>query len=460
MTAISVKCELILKDQISSNDLACIIDHLRNDIEHGTFLSYYQNALPPGESQKFLRRNKDRLIFDDYTDIDIINRRIPFQYEIEAVSFDDPYIGLQRLVSLLCGDLFQREFTSNIRSTEYHVKEVNLSALTNLIEFYKLRSHSIRQVRNKLCSDDSNALLAFSIKPRAGLLESDYMHMIKEGLEGGCDLVEMDTRDFPRDPVKQIELIENLLRYTKEVSRDNGCRFSINFSGPYAHDVSQSYSDALHKARDICGDGPFIIKVDGSLDGLSTIQAIRRDPDLQGSGSPIITTFPTLTYALRPRLGRHTFIEMLSISGSDVIYPGGKPRLRERGGLDCDVNPDGALNWYERLMKTGRPMPTIAGGVHAGELHAYFAMFGPDVGYFVGGGISGATNGVKAGARACRKVLDKASDFYKRGIWNSEYFNNNLADICNVYSGAYEYRNPADSDDVNLPASCYRYRSK
>ena len=32
-------------------------------------------------------------------------------------------------------------------------------------------------------------------------------------------------------------------------------------------------------------------------------------------------------------------------------------------------------------------MPSIAGGVHAGQLPAYFEIFGPPVAYFLGGGV-------------------------------------------------------------------------
>jgi hypothetical protein len=39
---------------------------------------------------------------------------------------------------------------------------------------------------------------------------------------------------------------------------------------------------------------------------------------------------------------------------------------------------------YHEIVKEGWPMPTIAGGVYAGELHAYYELLGPDVAYFVG----------------------------------------------------------------------------
>src|SRR5258707_15463970 len=39
----------------------------------------------------------------------------------------------------------------------------------------------------------------------------------------------------------------------------------------------------------------------------------------------------------------------------------------------------GAVDRYRSIVKEGWPMPSIAGGIYAGQLQAYYELLGPDV---------------------------------------------------------------------------------
>jgi hypothetical protein len=82
----------------------------------------------------------------------------------------------------------------------------------------------------------------------------------------------------------------------------------------------------LHAEAD--PDGSWVVKIDGNLDGLSTVQAIRSGT-FNLHKQPILTCYPVLKYALQPALGRAGFVRMLALSGVDIIYPGQSPNFRE-----------------------------------------------------------------------------------------------------------------------------------
>src|SRR5205085_9817679 len=107
---------------------------------------------------------------------------------------------------------------------------------------------------------------------------------------------------------------------------------------------------------------------------------------------PIITCYPILSGTLASRIGRETFLDMLVRSGADIIYPGGAPRIGRGDFVDFERAEQGVRR-YKEMIKRGWPMPSIAGGVHAGQLPVYYEIFGPDVAYFLGGGVALHLNG-------------------------------------------------------------------
>ena len=75
------------------------------------------------------------------------------------------------------------------------------------------------------------------------------------------------------------------------------------------------------------------------------------------------------------------------MSGADIIYPGGAPRIGDGDFVDFERAEQGVRR-YKAMTARGWPMPSIAGGVHAGQLPAYYEILGPEVAYFLGGGVA------------------------------------------------------------------------
>lgn len=228
-------------------------------------------------------------------------------------------------------------------------------------------------------------LLAFSFKPRNGLTQSEFKRIAEGVLRAGFNLVEMDVRNVEfmdkswRDAFA--EVARSALNVTTHVAR-----FSLNLSGPA--DLVIPYAEEFRLLH--ASHGPWVVKVDGGLDGISTIQALRQH--FGEADRPIITCYPILGAPLQSRIGVDTFRDMLVLSGADIIYPGGAPRIGDGDFVDRERDVRGVRR-YRDILSQGWPMPSIAGGVHAGQLPAYFEIFGPGVSYFLGGGVALHLNG-------------------------------------------------------------------
>jgi ribulose 1,5-bisphosphate carboxylase large subunit-like protein len=103
------------------------------------------------------------------------------------------------------------------------------------------------------------------------------------------------------------------------------------------------------------------------------------------------------------------FTDALYLSGSDILYPGGAPSLggayRELDHVAKDALSLG-VSRYQKIVQKREPMPTIAGGVHPGELQALYELLGPDVGYFLGGAVALHSGGPKQGAELCVAIIN------------------------------------------------------
>jgi ribulose 1,5-bisphosphate carboxylase large subunit-like protein len=64
---------------------------------------------------------------------------------------------------------------------------------------------------------------------------------------------------------------------------------------------------------------------------------------------------------------------------------------------------------YKKLTQKGWPMLSIAGGIYPGQLQAFYELLGPDVAWFLGGGVALHKDGPKAGAALCVRIAKEAA---------------------------------------------------
>ena len=330
---------------------------------------------------------------------------VQFSLGLPAELFPVSDGGLQLLVDLLAGDMFPSE-VDGCRWSDVTVRRIELSGELRdaaVATFRRPGAHDIAAIRSRFGLTAGRPLLAFSLKPRVGPTFAEIRKLTLDVLREGFNIVELDTRNLAlsTEPVERwIELGLEAAQVGKHVTA-----FSPNFSVPAPRliDVATAWVDSLD------GHGPAVLKVDGGLDGLTNLQSVRTH---LGSGrSPVVTSYPLLRNQLSSAVGPGGWTDLLALSGADIVYPGGRPTFpRERrpvwGAHDKEWSR--AARIYDDFISQGWPMPTIAGGVHPGHLHAFYELLGPNVAYFLGGAVALHPGGVREGARLCVAVLDEA----------------------------------------------------
>jgi ribulose 1,5-bisphosphate carboxylase large subunit-like protein len=245
--------------------------------------------------------------------------------------------------------------------------------------------------------------MAFSLKPRVGLTFDETRHIALEVLAAGFNIVELDARNLAlrSTPLeKWIELGKEAAQVGWHVTA-----FSPNLSIP----APQLLDVVARWTAEIAPLGPPVVKIDGGLDGLSSLQAVRLG--LSGGQSPYITTYPILRHQLSSAIGDSTWVDLLSLSGADIVYPGGRPTFPDERRPVWGSHVQGwsrAARVYDDIISRGWPMPTIAGGVHPGQLQAFYELVGPKVAYFLGGAVALHPDGPVEGAKLCVEVLEAA----------------------------------------------------
>jgi hypothetical protein len=363
-----------------------------------------------------------------------------FKLSLSARIFVVEFAGLQHLISMLSGDLFDRATDSAVESVTVKKVELPISMRNEAaFIFRRNKAHTISDIIRDFRLNDM-PLLAFSFKPRMGIRFDEVRTITLGVLKEGFNVVEFDTRNLA---IKE-EDIKNMLLLAKEASELN-CkhitRFSPNLSVP-----APLVTELVEKFVAV-QDYPIIVKIDGGLDGISSCQAVRRKVFPRGK-SPFITCYPLLRKQLDNRITSDFYIDALAMSGVDIIYTGGRPNFGSSGGLGEAEKGSlkNAVRRYRNIIKNGWPMPTIAGGINAGELYSFHTLFGNSVAYFLGGAVALHKDGPIEGAKLCvrifREAVQKCKDL-SPGESTPMLSENLVKDIEKAYNPSLAYVDPS-----------------
>jgi hypothetical protein len=323
----------------------------------GTYGEYSAALFANGSSAyERLREAGDKAakITTDFQVADCAQGDLRFTLRLQAKWFQHPRMGLQHLIHVLCGDIFSRA-ASELRANIV-VESVDIGRLREHFEKeYRARSNDIQAIRRLFALDDARLrftrhkranlpLLAFSLKPRNGLDAVEFKRIALGVLRAGFNIVEADVRNIDFMDATWRKTFLEIAKRAVEIG-PHVARFSMNLSGPadLAVEYAREFRD-VHQGR-----SPWVVKVDGGLDGLSTIQALRSQ--FAGAEQPVITCYPILQGPLESRIGRDTFRDMLILSGADIIYPGNAPRIGDGYFVDSARAREGIDRYFEILRR-------------------------------------------------------------------------------------------------------------
>jgi ribulose 1,5-bisphosphate carboxylase large subunit-like protein len=397
---------------ITSDEAQRVVNQVRSDALFGTFAelddSFWRTRMernPAALSQATLVREEE--------DPDTKLKRFYFDLRLNSELFPPAQGGIQHLFGILAGDLLQ--FTlPPIKVKKIQVLELRMPddwKAAQYVAFREGSSNTIAEIRTQFKLEPGMPLLAYSFKPRVGFRLDSLEQVAGDVLDAGFNIVELDTRFLAQDK-QQIEALRQMAQRLADRKRNHVGRFSINLSLP--PDL------LLPEARALCSqlNPPVVFKIDGGLDGMSGLQAVRRERLKDRNGhAPIITCYPLVRSALALFVPSTEFVDALASSGADIVYPGGRPDIGSMVrslGRQEELGQVAAVMRYRRLVEQHWPMPSIAGGIYAGQLQAYYELLGPDVAWFLGGGVALHKDGPKAGAALCRKVAVEVASLRAR----------------------------------------------
>ncbi|MGA8142572.1 MAG: hypothetical protein WB987_01650 [Candidatus Acidiferrales bacterium] len=387
----------------SPDELAAIARQMAADAVYGSF----------GEFRSSYWNGKWQTPADDLVTVKVDpeggeSKFFRVELSVNTDLYDISRGGLQHFLGVLAGDLFSLR-VPGFSLRDFQVIEVVFPTrfLADLNSAYRAEAYPVSKIRESFGLHDLEPLLAFSFKPRVGLKQDAIRDTTLSVLKAGFHIVEFDTRYLDlRD--KNTDFLVELAKEAAGIGRKGRkTRLSPNLS------VSTPLALALCERFSGTSEPPYVIKVDGGFDGISTVQEVRRK--LRGKQSPIITSYPLLREQLNSRIPSDTFVNALVQSGVDMIYPGMSPSVG-RGTRELGTAERGALSQatrrYHDFVSRDWPMVTLAGGVYAGQLHALYELVGPRVAYFLGGAVSLHKQGPAKGADLCSRVLREAANHH------------------------------------------------
>jgi ribulose 1,5-bisphosphate carboxylase large subunit-like protein len=397
------------EDAIEASIKQCI-----SDAVEGSFDEYPTHLKP-------MLRLQAKRIFDESKRMSD-HSEIRFSFGLPTELFPVHIGGLQLLVNLLAGDLFPSE-ALGCRWSNVHVHSVELPEDLRLAAMRSFRNsaHTLDDIRTAFQLPDDRPLMAFSLKPRVGPTFDETRQITLDVLGAGFNIVELDARNLALRSAP----LERWIGLGKEAAQigNHVTAFSPNLSIP----APQLLDVVTRWTAEIAPLGPPVVKIDGGLDGLSSLQAVRLG--LTGTASPFVTTYPILRNQLGSAIGDSTWVDFLALSGADIVYPGGRPTFPDERRPVWGAHVRGwsrAARVYDDIIRRQWPMPTIAGGVHPGQLQAFYELVGPKVAYFLGGAVALHPEGPVEGARLCVEVLESAISLAREASASGDDFADDL----------------------------------
>lgn len=402
------------------------LNQIQQDVISGTFGEYGERVFANKAAfDAFRGRARQLASVEDNTDhTSAASGQFRFTLSLDANLFANADTGMQKLVHVLVSDIFERKVAGEGFDGPFQIKDVDLGPLGDLVASkFRPKSNTIKQIKTTFDLKPEEPLLAFSVKPRVGLSKGELKKVAIDVWDAGFHIVEMDTRDLDFSMSRRAELIELSEEALRHSKLGKVRRFSVNAGGPlYA---AKGLLQELAKAH---GKEAWVVKIDGNLDGLSLIQALRRGDILTEGQQPIVTCYPLLKYALTRYLGPNTLVQMLARSGADIIYPGQRPQFAKDAAIDGQYI-NAARQHYAAMRLGDYPMLSVAGGITAGQAHAFYTTLGGDIAYFVGGGVALAPNGIAKGAASFSAAVALAIKESAKPKWKEAELGKKFDDV-------------------------------
>lgn len=409
MERVTVGIKLTIKgrngDNVTYDDSMVVVEQICNDALRGTF-----GDIPTIPAQPWtLAEERESLVFEPVASDEA---QVSFSLVLPGSCLPPREWILQHLTGILAGDLIPSAVGEHIVTRKSITQiEVGAELESSLQTAFRMDvANDIAAIRQRFRLEPGMPLMSYAFKPRMGLTFTQTRDLVLSVLRAGFNYVVLDTRNSDVN-ASTLDPWLDLVAEAASLGLPHVTAFSPNLSMPVL-DLLPIVEKVLNKYPE--GSVP-ALKIDGGLDGISAVQAVRRR--FRQHGNPVISCYPLLRSSLQPYLPGDAYVKFLALSGVDIIYPGGRPLLpHERRPIWAEEAAaiKRSVETYHRTIHAGWPMPLLAGGLHPGQLHVLYELFGPDTGLFLGGAVALHRGGPGRGARLCVDLIKEAAKIARK----------------------------------------------
>jgi len=268
-------------------------------------------------------------------------------------------------------------------------------------------------------------IVAYSVKPRFGLSTPEFATICKIASQSGIDIIEDDERMSNQPRSRLIDRAKAAL----DATAGTHTIYSANITGRADHIVKV--------ADQLIDIGVQCLKIDVLPAGFAALQGVSELIHHRGS-NVAITVYPAMKTLYERGMPRSLILELCRLCGADVVYAG-VPPIPESGRHHDPAPFQQAASHHAALKRSSElhnpVLPTISTSITPLNIGAYTQIAGPNVGFFVGGGIP-----------AYRGTLADACTLIMRALRDPEFAKNMKADEQQILEESFGGNRVLDSE--------------
>ena len=305
------------------------------------------------------------------------------------------YGNISQLLSGIAGNIFGMRAVKNLRLLDFHLPK-------DYLKHFRGPQFGIEGVRRFL-KIQKRPITATVPKPKIGYDVDEFARVAYEIWSGGVDLVKDDENLTSLAFNKFEERLEKVLKMRDQVEDETGERKS------YLVNITGETKEMEKRAKMVADMGGEYVMIDIITTGWSALQTMREVcQDLKLAIHAHRAMHAAFTRNEKHGITMLVIAKLARLVGVDQIHTGailGKLEAKEEEVLKINNFLRSAWHYIKPTF------PVASGGLHPGLIPDLLDISKSlDLVIQVGGGVFGHPDGVKAGAKAVRQVIEAYLD--------------------------------------------------
>lgn len=398
MTKIHYASFINLKYKPSSTDLICqfkITPSKGYDFREVCSITAGESSVGTWTDISTVNKKTQQRITPKVYYIDEKNKRCRIAYPLELFELGN----LSEILSSIGGNIYGMKCVEGLLWEDIKIPK-------KMLDSFKGPKFGIGGIR-KYLGVYNRPLVGTIVKPKVGLNPKEHALVAYHSWLGGCDIVK-DDENLTSQPFNNFyKRIEETVKLMKKAEKETGEKkvYLANCTAPVDEMIKRI------KWVEKCG-GNYIM-LDILTLGWSALQKAREVTKLpihaHRAGHAMYDRLPNhgMSMEVIAQLARMVGVDTLHIGAAYGKMSGDKDEVLH---IEDEMEHRATKQTKENLSKKWysiKPVLAVAsGGVHPGVVDKIINLMGKDVVIQAGGGISGHTDGVIAGAKAMRQAVD------------------------------------------------------